>query len=182
MNTFLVVSNVVLWVLLIAQLIVFFFVTRWTAKFVQNFQVAAPGSQSKSAPVVGSRAPLFSEEDHRGDIVTLNKSAGRRTLLLFTLDTCSICQQFMEELPTLWQRDADLRIVVVAPEDLAAPDKEVPQGVSFIRSHSLMENYMIQQVPFAVLINSQGYIEEAERIANLRQVADKLPDLKRSAG
>ncbi|WP_157721976.1 TlpA family protein disulfide reductase [Tumebacillus avium] len=174
MTTFLVISNIVLWVVVILQFLLFFTMTRSVSQFLKRFQINATDTAQNAVLLLGSRAPLFSELDHRGEIVTLNKNEGRATLLLFTLDTCSICQSIIEKLPQLFKDSPDLRVIVVAPEDLGAPVKPIPDGVSMIRSHSIMENYKIQNVPFFVLIDAQGYVADFDHIGNISDLIEVM--------
>ncbi|TCP53921.1 AhpC/TSA family protein [Tumebacillus sp. BK434] len=178
MITFLLVSNVMLWVAVVVQIILFFTMARAVSQFMKRFQIQSPQHGEAVSVVLGSKAPLFSEADHRGEIVTLNKHNGNRTLILFTYDTCHICQTIIQQLFELHKHDPDLRVVVAAPEDLGAPDKLVPAGVSLIRSNSLMENYNIRNVPFFVLINVEGYVIELGHIGSISDLIGVLTGKK----
>jgi methylamine dehydrogenase accessory protein MauD len=177
MNTLLIVSNVVLWCVMIIQMILFFAVTRSVSEMVKRFQVPQSGvSLNETAVVLGQNAPLFSEQDHRGEIVTLRRNAGHRTLLLFTLDTCVACQKLIPELPQLLPQEPSLRVIAVTQEDLSATDKQVPHGVSLIRCNWLMEQYDIKQTPYYVLIDSDGRIADKGVAVTINSLLDKTLD------
>jgi len=160
MQTFMVVSNLLLWCVLIVQMILFFVITRSVKEFMQRFQGGTAPDQDRSGIVLGQKAPLFSEEDHRGQIIRLSRGAQYRTLLLFTLDECVGCQKLIPQLPELVDMEPSLRVVVVAPEDLSAREKQVPPGISLIRSNWLMEMYDVKQTPYYVWIDRDGYISD----------------------
>jgi len=173
MDTFLIVSNVLLWCVMVLQIILFFVVTRSVSEFIQRFKLNAPRANGDRQNIVlGQKAPLFSEPDHRGEIVTLRRGAEHRTLLVFTLDTCVVCGKLIPELPKLIAREPSLRVVVVSQEYLSAPEKQMPAGISLIRSNMLMELYDVKQAPSFALIDRDGYITEMGvegNIANLLQ-------------
>lgn len=174
MNTFMIVSNVLLWCVLIIQMILFFVVTRSVSELVKRFQVTQPGSGVNDTKIVlGQHAPLFSEQDHRGEIITLRRGASHRTLLVFTLDTCVACEKLIPELPKLLVDEPLLRIIVVAQEDLSARDKQVPSGISLVRCNWLMEQYDVKQTPYYVLIDSDGRIADKGAAITINSLLDK---------
>lgn len=176
MSTWMIVSNVLLWCVLLVQMILFFAVTRSVSEMVKRFQMSTPGGSNLSdkSIVLGQKAPLFSEQDQRGEIVTLRRDADHRTLLLFTLDTCVACQKLIPELPQLLKDEPNLRLIAIAQEDLAAPDKQVPPGVSLIRCNWLMEQYDIKQTPYYVLIDQDGRIADMGAAVKIREIAGLL--------
>lgn len=169
MNTFLVISNILLWCGLIVQMILFFAVVRSMSELIKRFQGGESGHNlSDTAVVLGQYAPLFSEQDHRGEIVTLRRHVDHRTLLVFTLDTCVACQKLIPELPKLLAQEPSLRLIAVAQEDLSASEKQVPLGVSLIRCNWLMEQYDVKQTPYFVLINGDGRVADMGEIVNIK--------------
>lgn len=174
MDTFLIVSNVVLWCVLMIQMVLFFVVTRSVSEFIKRFQINSPrANQNRPSIVLGQKAPLFSEPDHRGEIVTLRRGAEHRSLLLFTLDTCVLCKKLIPELPRLIAHEPSLRVIAVSQEDLSAPDELMPLGVSLIRSNMLMELYDAKQVPYFVLIDRDGYITDLGLAGTIESLLDK---------
>jgi hypothetical protein len=172
MQTFMTVSNILLWCVLIVQMILFFAITRSVKEFIQRMQVDTVPGLNRSGVVLGQKAPLFSEEDHRGQIVRLHRGAEHRTLLLFTLDECVDCQKLIPKLPKLVVDEPSLRVIVVAQEDLSARDKQIPIGVSLIRSNWLMEQYDVKQTPYYVWIDRDGYVSDLG-------VAESMQELER---
>lgn len=174
MNTFMIVSNVLLWFVFIIQIILFFVLTRSVSEFIKRFKLQSPnGNPDTRNIVLGQKAPLFSEPDHRGDIIALHRGAEHRTLLLFTLDTCVVCEKLIPELPKLIAREPTLRTVAVAQEDLSAPDKPIPPSVSLIRSNRMIELYDVKQVPYFVLIDREGYITDMGLALSMENLIEK---------
>lgn len=174
MNTFMIVSNVLLWCMFIIQMILFFVVTRSVSEFIKRFKIHSPsGNQDTRNIVLGQKAPLFSEPDHRGEIIALHRGAEHRTLLLFTLDTCVVCEKLIPNLPKLTALEPSLRTVAVAQEDLSAQDKPIPPGVSLIRSNRMIELYDVKQVPYFVLIDREGYITDMGLAMSMENLIEK---------
>ncbi|TCP52786.1 methylamine dehydrogenase accessory protein MauD [Tumebacillus sp. BK434] len=174
MDVLALVSNVLLWCMFLIQMILFFVVTRSVSEFIKRFKMNAPsGTANRPSIVLGQKAPLFGEQDHRGEIITLKRGVEHRTLLLFTLDTCVVCQKLIPELSRLTAREPSLRVAAVAQEDLSAPDKQVPEGVALIRSNLLIELYEVKQVPYFVLINGEGFITGMGLASTIEQLLEQ---------
>ncbi len=168
MSTLLSISNALLWVFMIFQFICFIMLAKLVANFLNRFRI----SNTSVAPVklhVGVQAPLFRETDQNGQIVALSETEGKPTLLLFTDDSCSICKQLIPTLPTL-KEHTDIRIIVIAHERKDAQIKDIPDGVHFLRSDQIIEDYLFPGAPAMILVDHKRYIISNEIVNSSHQL------------
>ncbi len=169
METFLLISNIGLWIFVAVQLVVIFMLTKLITQFLNRFRT--DGSQVGQLTLkAGMKAPLFREEDQHGTMVKLAEHQGEHSLLLFTKQGCSICQELITHLPHVQQAHPNLRLLVISGESEEETQKQVPAGVHHLRSRFVMSNYHIEKVPAAVLINPEGQILANETLSNANQL------------
>ena len=126
MNDALIVSNVLLWILVLALGVVVVALTRQIG--LLHERIAPLGALAvQQGPAVGEPAPRFDLPALSGRPVSIG--AGERTLLFFLSPTCPVCETL---LPTLRRVVADESVRLVL-----ASDGDGEEHVNYVRSHDL---------------------------------------------
>lgn len=174
----LIVSNVVLWLVVVALAAVVFALMRQIG--VLHERVAPVGALvSGSGPRVGEAAPLLEVEDWLGRAQTLGgpDSAGRRTLIFFLSPTCPVCKSLLPLLESVAAaEDGEVRLVLASDgpreEHEAFVDRE---GLAehYLLSSDLGLVYQVAKLPTAVLIGADGVLR-ARGLVNTREHLESL--------
>jgi methylamine dehydrogenase accessory protein MauD len=173
MNDALVISNVLLWVLVLVLGIVVVALTRQIG--LLHERIAPLGALAmQQGPAVGEAAPHFDLPTLSGGPVSIG--AGERTLLFFLSPTCPVCETL---LPTLRRVVADESVRLVL-----ASDGEREEHLDYVRSHGLEDvdyllsmelglAFAVAKLPTAVLIDEDGIVR-AKGIVNTREHLESL--------
>lgn len=178
MTEALLVSNIVLWLVVIALAAVVFALLRQIG--VLHERVAPAGALVTGAgPRVGEAAPLLEVEDWSGNARTLGgpDAEGRSTLLFFLSPTCPVCKSLLPILdPVARAEDGDVRI-------LLASDGPRDEHEAFVESQGLADRYLLStqlglvyqvaKLPTAVLIDADGVLR-ARGLVNTREHLESL--------
>jgi methylamine dehydrogenase accessory protein MauD len=173
----LVVSNVVLWVLVLALLVVVFALARQIGILYER--VAPMGALViDSGPKVGEAAPHFALPTLDGRTVTVGAAGSHSQLLFFLSPTCPVCKKLLPILKSIAGAEgAWLRIVL-------ASDGEPQEHWDFYRRASLADfpyvlsaelgmAFRVGKLPYAVLIDEGGRVR-AKGLVNSREQLESL--------
>jgi len=175
----LIVSNIVLWIAVLALSAVVFALVRQIG--VLHERVAPAGAlMGRQGPRVGEAAPVLHASDWSGAMRTVGgvDPAGRSTLLFFLSPTCPVCKEL---LPTL---DSVARSEGGALQLIFASDGPRGEHESFVRKYKLDERpyllsaelgmaYQVGKLPYAVLIDRDGIIR-GKGLVNTREHIESL--------
>ena len=199
MNEALVVSNAVLWVVVVVLCGVVVALARQIGVLYER--VAPAGALMLGrGPAVGEPAPVVAAPALGGGTVEIGgpSADGRRTLLFFVSPTCPVCKTLLPVVRSLVRAERGrLRVVL-------ASDGPVEEHELFVRTHELDDfpyvlsptlgiTYQVGKLPYAVLldgagvIRSKGLVNTREHLESLleadeRGVASIQDYLRRSAG
>lgn len=178
------ISNVILWVVVLALLIVVLALTRQVG--VLHERIAPAGAlMINRGPAVGEQVPAIDvvDLDGRGLSIGAQRADGLSTLILFLSPTCPVCESLLPALKAS-RRDEQswLRI-------LLASDGESTAHREFVRSHGLADfpyivsaalgmTYQVSRLPFAALLDSAGKLR-ARGLVNSREHLESLFEAKR---
>lgn len=190
MTTWLVVSNVVLWLLVIGLALLVFALTRQIGVLYER--VAPAGALMVNQQLkVGDAAPeietqLLSGEPLRlggvmGDGSAANGVANfvpQKQLLFFLAPDCPICKSLLPVLKTLEQAEKDVRIVLASDggelqEHLDYVQTQDLGRFPYVLSEILGRSYGVSKLPYAVLIAANGTIASLG-IVNSREHLESL--------
>lgn len=177
----LVVSNLLLWVLVLALSALVFALLRQVG--VLHERIAPAGALATAAPVaVGERAPEIEATDWlgRAERIGAPDAAGRATLLLFVSPTCPVCKTLLpiaEATVAAENRVQPTRL-------LLASDGARSEHEAFVRAHRLERfgyvlsaplgiAFGIAKLPAAVLIDAAGVVR-ARGLVNTREHLESL--------
>lgn len=173
----LLVSNVVLWVLVVVLTITVLALARQVG--VLHERIAPAGALTPtSGPKVGEVVGAAAYPTLDGSEVTVGGStAGRLMLVLFVSPTCPVCRGLVpvarrlshaEDLDLVFASDGDSRLAheqYVLALDIAA--------FPYVLSQTLGMGFGVSKLPFAVLIDPQGVLV-AKGLVNTREHLESL--------
>jgi methylamine dehydrogenase accessory protein MauD len=182
--TALAISNIVLWVLVVALAAVVLALTRQLG--VLHERIAPAGALMLNRGLtVGEPAPLIEVTDLEGRAFRIGapRSDGRSTLLLFVSPTCPVCKTL---LPAVLSSRKDERgwldVLLASDGDLAQQREFVRRQhlevVPYIVSGALGLAYQVGRLPFGALLDEQGIVR-ARGLVNSREHLESLFEAKR---
>jgi len=175
--TALVISNIVLWVAVLALLFGLYALARQVGILYER--VAPMGALMIDAgPKIGQPLQPFALQDVRGSAVTVGGAQPSSTLLFFLSPTCPICKKLIPVLKSIRASEGHwLRIVL-------ASDGEQPEHLAFLRqaglgdfeyvlSRELGMHLQIGKLPYATLLDEHGTLR-AKGLVNSREQLESL--------
>ena len=180
MNTVLIISNLLLWLLVIGLGLTVYALTRQIGVLYER--VAPAGALMVNQTLqVGDAAPEITSTTLAGDTLRLgNPASGERGQLLFFLaPDCPICKSLLPVLKSmLGSRENNVDIVLASDGD---DEQEHRQYVSaheledfpYVLSEILGKSYGVSKLPYAVLIRPDGAIASLG-IVNSREHLESL--------
>ncbi len=175
----LVVSNLVLWVLVLVLAGVVLALLRQVG--LLHERIAPAGALvGGERPAVGEQAPVLEVESWSGERVRVGgvEPQGLETLLFFVSPTCPVCKSLLPVVRRV--RDAEgpgLRL-------LLASDGPREEHLSFVEAHELTRDpyllsqalglaYQVGRLPTAILLDAQGVVV-ARGLVNQREHLESL--------
>ena len=165
METTLIVSSVLLWLVVLLNLLLTFGLLRRLK--ADSRPLTAP-QQTKLKP--GEPAPAFTALTVHGETVTFSTYAGRKVAFVFILANCAPCHQILPELQELEPKAAraGVELVLVSGGELeetrALVEEEhigLPVLVAPRSTASFFDDYKVAGVPAYCLVNERGSIQSA---------------------
>lgn len=179
----LIVSNLLLWCVVIAMGVVIFALVRQIGVLYER--VAPAGALMLNRKLrVGSEAPQLTVRTLAGESLAVGgrNASGRSTLLFFVSPDCPVCKSLLPAVLAAARAERDWLDVVFASdgegeEHRALVERYGLQGFAYVMSELLGVNYGISKLPYGVLIDEQGLIA-ALGIVNSREHLDSLFEAK----
>ena len=182
--TALAISNVVLWIIVLALLAVVLALTRQVG--VLHERIAPAGAlMINRGLTVGEPAPVIDVVDLNG--LELRVGAGRSdglsTLILFLSPTCPVCESLLPVLQSSRRHERSWLQIVLASDGDPAVHRE------FVRSRGLLDfpyvvsaplgmTYQVSRLPFAALLDPAGRLR-ARGLVNSREHLESLFEAQR---
>jgi len=177
MNQALLISNIFLWLVVLALLLVVWALARQIGVLYER--VAPMGAlMIDQGPKVGDAAPAFSLTSITGDAVEIGARAGRGQLLFFLSPTCPVCKKLLPVIRSIATSEKGWLDIVLAsdgelPQHKAFYDKANLSTFPYVLSTELGMAYQISKLPYAVLIDEQGSIR-GKGLVNSREQLESL--------
>lgn len=184
MNDALIISNVVLWLLVLGLAVTVFALTRQIG--LLHERLAPVGALSPKPKVkVGAKAPEMVLTDLGNRLVRIGGQATQdsQTLLFFLSPTCPVCKTLLPSVERVAKAEVPRVNVVLASdgdldEHVAFAKSEVPGGLPYVLSTELGMAYGVGKLPYAVLIDRKGFVA-AQGIVNTREHLESLFEAQR---
>lgn len=182
--TALAISNVILWLVVLALLVVVLALTRQVG--VLHERIAPVGAlMINRGLTVGEKAPVVDVVDLNGQAIRVGeeRSDGLSTLLLFLSPTCPVCESLLPVLKSSRKSEQSWLRIVLASDGNPDTHRE------FIRNKGLTEfpyvisaplgmTYQVSRLPFAALLDSAGRLR-ARGLVNSREHLESLFEAQR---
>jgi methylamine dehydrogenase accessory protein MauD len=178
------VSNVVLWCVVVALILVIVALARQVG--VLHERISPVGALMLNRGLkVGEAAPQLTVVDLKQQSIQIGgtRSDDRSTLLLFVSPTCPVCQSLLPVVKAssrserLW-----LDVVLASDGDMAEQQAYAARSgltdLSYVVSAQLGMTYQVSRLPFAALIDEQGLLR-ARGLVNSREHLESLFEAKR---
>lgn len=178
MTESLLVSNVILWIVVIALAIVVLALARQVG--ILHERVAPAGALlPTNGPKVGEVTEPMSLSDLDGAPVTIGGPSqdGRPTLVLFISPTCPVCKSLVPTAKSL-SRSEKAALVFASdgdrPEQHVAYARDLELGeFPYVLSQPLGLHYQVSKLPFALLIAADGTLA-SKGLVNSREHLESL--------
>lgn len=180
MNSFLIVSNILLWLLVIGLGLTVYALTRQIGVLYER--VAPAGALMVNQTLrVGDRAPEIATTTLTGDKLTLGKALtpNRDQLLFFIAPDCPICKSLLPVIRSMNKSShCDVDIVLASDgsdleEHKNYVEKHQLEAFPYVVSELLGTSYGIGKLPYAVLIRADAVITSLG-IVNSREHLESL--------
>jgi len=178
------VSNLVLWVLVLALCAVVLALIRQLGVLHERIAPAGALMLNKGLKV-GEAAPLVQVADLNGQAhaVGAARGDGRSTLLLFVSPTCPVCKSLLPAVKSSGKEERRWLDVILASDGDLTEQREFvrAQGLErlpYVVSAALGLAYQVSRLPFAALIDEQGVLR-ARGLVNSREHLESLFEAKR---
>jgi methylamine dehydrogenase accessory protein MauD len=179
MSDALVISNLILWVLVLALAGVVAALVRQIG--VLHERVAPAGALAvQGGPAPGEPAPELEVRDWNGQPLRLGGSAedGRSTLLVFLSPTCQVCRSLLPALSSARGAEREwLRVVVASDgpraEHAAFVAEHALDRAAYVLSAELGLAWRVAQLPYAALVDEAGVVLAAG-LVNTREHLESL--------
>jgi len=176
------ISNALLWVVVLALVVLVFALTRQIGILYER--VAPMGAlMLDQGPKVGEAAPRFELATLAGPTVTVGRSAsGRSQLLFFLSPTCPVCKKLLPILKAISQSESRWLELVFAsdgerPEHAEFQRKAGLAGFPYVLSQDLGMAFKVGRLPYAVLIDENGAVR-GKGLVNSREQIESLFEAK----
>lgn len=159
METWLFVSSLLLWVVVLLNLVL-------TLALVRRINSASGSSPAiETGPPVGEKAPDFTATTLTGETVTLTDYAGHATTFLFVAPQCQPCHELIKTL-SLQAREVSSELALVCngsrqeAETLARElDIHLPLLLAPRSENPFFESYKISATPSYCSLDEQGVVQ-----------------------
>jgi methylamine dehydrogenase accessory protein MauD len=175
----LLVSNIVLWCVVVLMGLVIFALVRQVG--LLHERVAPAGALAvQEGAVVGEPAPRVGVTTLRGDLIEVGapRPDGRASLLFFLSPTCPVCKTLLPALHSLRRHEAGRLDVLLASdgeraEHLAFVAAEKLGALPYVLSTELGLAFGVSKLPFAAVIDADGILR-ARGLVNTREHLESL--------
>ncbi|HUI58691.1 MAG TPA: methylamine dehydrogenase accessory protein MauD [Steroidobacteraceae bacterium] len=182
--TALAISNIVLWVVVLALLVVVLALTRQVGVLHERIAPAGALMLNKGL-AVGEQVPPIDVVDLDGRPLRLGapRTDGMSTLILFVSPTCPVCESLLPVVKSSRKDEESWLQIVLASDGDPGVQRE------FVRSHGLTAfpyvvsaplgmTYQVSRLPFAALLDAGGKLR-ARGLVNSREHLESLFEAQR---
>jgi methylamine dehydrogenase accessory protein MauD len=182
--TALAISNIVLWIVVLALLVVVLALTRQLG--VLHERIAPVGAlMLNKGLTVGEQAPAVDVEDLGGTRLRVGspRTDGKSTLLLFVSPTCPVCKSLLPIVKSSGKDERSWLDIILASDGDPKEHREYVRAnglanVPYVVSAPLGMTYQVSRLPFAALLDEAGVLR-ARGLVNSREHLESLFEAKR---
>ena len=178
MTEALVVSNIILWLVVLALLLTVLALARQVGILYER--IAPMGAlMLDHGPKVGEMSPVFGLDSLGGGNVAVGLATGKKSQLLFFLSpTCPVCKKLLPILKSIREVEGKWLDVVFASdgertEHIDFYRKARLEDFPYVLSAALGMAFKVGKLPYAVLIDGDGRVR-AKGLVNSREQLESL--------
>jgi methylamine dehydrogenase accessory protein MauD len=180
MTEALLVSNIVLWIIVIVLTVVVLALARQVG--ILHERVAPAGAlMPTNGPKVGELTEAMALADLNGKPITIGgeHSDGLATLIMFVSPTCPVCKSLVPTAKSLANTERKrLRLIFASDGDKPEQHHAYAKDLSldkypYVLSQALGLGYQVSKLPFAVLIGGDGTLQ-SKGLVNTREHLESL--------
>jgi methylamine dehydrogenase accessory protein MauD len=175
-----IVSNVILWIVVIVLALVVLALARQVG--ILHERVAPAGAlMPTSGPKVGELTEAMSVADIHGKTVTIGgpHASGMNTLVMFVSPTCPVCKSLVPTAKSLANAERNrLELVFASDGDKLEQHQAYARDLKlerypYVLSEKLGMSFEVSKLPFAVLIGGDGTLK-SKGLVNTREHLESL--------
>lgn len=179
----LVISNILLWLVVVAMGVVIFALTRQIGILYER--VAPAGALAVNQNIsVGQDAPAMSFQSISAEMIQIGGESpqGKSQLLFWASPDCPVCKTLMPTLKSVAKAESDWIQLVIASDGMELDHKSYINqfGLAefpYIVSEVLGKSYGVAKLPYAVVIDEAGKVASMG-IVNSREHLESLFEAK----
>lgn len=179
----LMVSNVILWIVVVMMGLVIFALTRQIGVLYER--VAPAGALAMNQKLqVGQAAPELTLQTVQSALVTVGgkPSNGKSQLLFFASPDCPVCKSLMPALKSAAHSESDWVDVIIGSDGKSQDhqgyiEQQKLEQFPYVISELLGKTYGVSKLPYAVVIDESGNVASMG-IVNSREHLDSLFEAK----
>jgi len=179
----LIISNIILWILVLVLVAVVFALVRQIGVLYERVAPAGALMAGKGLKT-GELAPVFDLQTIQGKAFRLGgeRSDGKSTLLFFLSPTCPVCKTLLPVLQAMRSSEADWLDIVLASDGDEQEHREwlkqqKLESWPYILSPQLGMTMQVAKLPFGALIDEKGILC-ARGLVNSREHIESLFEAK----
>jgi peroxiredoxin len=149
-----------------------------TFKFMDQIAEQQAKAEEAQKPLEeGSEAPSFNLKDENEQEVKLEDFKGKKTLLVFSQESCPYCQEFYPVLNEFQAQKENIKVVVMQVGSTPAENKKYKQkeGIKaplLAASFKELQEYKVKATPTSVLLDEEGRVLGTETVSSLDELKD----------
>jgi methylamine dehydrogenase accessory protein MauD len=176
----LIVSNIVLWLVVVVLALMVFALTRQVG--ILHERVAPAGAlMPTSGPKVGELTSALALTDIRGQALEIGggSDSGLASFILFISPTCPVCKSLVPTAKALVRSEKSrMQLILASDGDKLAQHEAYAQDLdlekySYVLSEELGRTFEVSKLPFAVLIGGDGILK-GKGLVNTREHMESL--------
>ncbi len=179
----LIISNILLWVVVVIMGLMLFALVRQIGVLYER--VAPAGALMINQNLkVGGEAPSLDLQDIKGEMITIGgvPESGKSKLLFFVSPTCPVCKTLLPVVKSADKSEKDWLEVILASDGENNDhngyiNEHQLENFTYISSEILGRSYGVSKLPYAILIDEQGKIASMG-IINSREHLESLFESK----
>lgn len=182
--TALAISNIILWLVVLALLVVVLALTRQVGVLHERISPVGALMINKGLSV-GEKAPTVNVVDLEGRALSVGeqRADGLSTLILFLSPTCPVCDSLLPVLKSSRKSEQSWLQIVLASDGEPAAHREFVRNKGlgefpYVVSAPLGMTYQVSRLPFAALLDSAGKLR-ARGLVNSREHLESLFEAQR---
>lgn len=152
-------AYICLWVVVIIEGLLIFSLIGSLKQFVRKIQEGNVVDFKRDLPL-NSLAPAFHVKDQFNNLVKMNPHIEQDTLIIFISSTCSLCKSLIENINMLNVKDKNILFISERKIDSYHIKLISEQKHSYIVSQQIHKDYNVFNVPKAVLVSHNGYVQK----------------------